>query len=61
MITPVLTEITSQCPLCGEVACERDLVYVEGDDAERLDVDDGATVCIDCCAPSADGAEEVTP
>lgn len=56
MLTPVLTETTAECPICGEVACDRDLVYVEGDDAEVLEVDDGAMVCRDC-APDADDSD----
>lgn len=44
-----LTELIDTCAVCGEVACERDLVYVDDDDEARaLEVAVGATVCRDC-------------
>ena len=49
-MTPVLSECAEQCPVCGEVACERDLVYVDEDEAEAdaLDVSPGDVVCREC-------------
>lgn len=49
MAIPVLTETVSDCAICGEVACERDLLYVETpDEAVTLGVGVGAVVCRDC-------------
>lgn len=46
---PVLTEQTLECPICGEVGCERDFAYVETPaEAEELGVSVGDAVCRDC-------------
>lgn len=47
-MTPVLTEMTTTCEICGEVACERDLVYLDADEAADHDLEPGAIVCRDC-------------
>lgn len=39
---PVLTETTGECGVCGEVACERDLLFATEDD------DCGEFICRDC-------------
>lgn len=45
----VLQETTDCCAVCGEVACESDLLIVETDDeAVDLDVEVGDYVCTDC-------------
>jgi len=46
---PVLTATVTVCCICGEVSCERDLLYVEtGAEAESLGVEIGDTVCTEC-------------
>lgn len=56
---PVLTEQTLECPICGEVGCERDFLYVETPaEAEDLGVRVGDAVCRECVGRSAqDGGE----
>lgn len=46
-MTKVLVETTATCAVCGEVACERDLWYVDEDD-EIDGCDAGDIVCGDC-------------
>lgn len=46
MSIPVLTELVADCAICGEIACERDLVYAEEDEFD--DVEEGQAVCRDC-------------
>jgi hypothetical protein len=48
MIIKVCSETTTDCACCGQVACERDLYYVTGEEAEFLGVSDGEIVCTDC-------------
>lgn len=57
MATPILTETIDTCEVCGEVACERDLVQLDADEAEALDLEPGATVCTEC--HSASGERQV--
>ena len=46
---PVLTEVVAACAICDEIACERDLLYVETPaEADRLGVPIGAIVCTEC-------------
>jgi len=45
----VLTETIDTCGVCGDVACEGDLLYVETEDeADALVVPVGGVVCTDC-------------
>ena len=45
----VLTETVTDCLVCGEVACERDLLYIEDDDeAAEYDGAIGDVVCRSC-------------
>ena len=46
-MTPVLTETTDACCVCGDVCCERDRLYVDYDD-EVDDLPAGSLVCRDC-------------
>lgn len=44
-------EHIEDCAVCGDVCCERDAVWVEGDDKAKIDAANyrGAVwVCIDC-------------
>lgn len=52
---PVLVECTEECP-CGEVACERDLVYVNEDEADDLDVQPGDMVCRECAQAAGEAS-----
>lgn len=46
---PVLIETTAECAICGEIACERDLLYVETvEEADCLGCEVGETVCREC-------------
>ena len=52
---PVLTETVTSCAICGEVACERDLLYVDtASEAEDLDVSVGDIVCRACAGEPHD-------
>ena len=48
MAIRVLHEQTTTCEVCGDVACERDLVYLDDDEAEAIGLSPGAIVCTDC-------------
>lgn len=47
-MTPVLTEMIASCEVCGEIASERDLFYVNADDAANYDLEPGDIICRDC-------------
>lgn len=46
-MTRVLIEMIDSCVVCGEIACERDLLWVEEDD-EIDGADAGDVVCTEC-------------
>lgn len=53
MSAPVYQAATATCPICGEVCCERDLVYVDEREAGLLDVEPGDMVCRGCAGEDA--------
>lgn len=53
-MTPVLTEMTAPCAVCGEVASEHDLYYVDAEDAADYDLEPGDIICRDCADTDAE-------
>ena len=56
----VLIEMTRACAICGEVACEADLWWIEDDD-DVAGIEPGEVICSDCAGKEDhEDAEEVT-
>lgn len=57
-MTPVMHSLTTDCPVCGDVACERDLLYVEtAAESRRFGVDVGDVVCTECAGDDGPASE----
>jgi hypothetical protein len=47
-VIPVLQETIAECAVCGEIACERDLLYLEADEADDYGLSEGDVLCREC-------------